>query len=248
MGKFGHANLKSGLQLFASISTVKILVADDHEETAEYIRRGLVQAGHTVSTVGDGNQAMMLSVSESFDAIVLDRMLPSLDGLSALKMLRAGGNRTPVLLLTAMSRIADRVEGLESGADDYLVKPFALSELIARLNVIVRRPAAAEPETLLRVLDLELDLSRRVARRGGKRLDLQPRELMMLEVLMRNPHRVMTKMMLLERIWEFDFDPQTNIVETHISRLRAKLNAGFEENAIITVRGAGYMIRSSCDD
>ncbi|WP_116809825.1 response regulator transcription factor [Steroidobacter cummioxidans] len=227
---------------------MKILVAEDHEDTTEYIRRGLAQAGHTVSTVRDGNQALMLSMSESFDALILDRMLPSLDGLSVLKMLRAGGNRTPVLLLTAMSRIADRVEGLESGADDYLVKPFALAELIARLNVIVRRPAAAEPQTTLRVLDLELDLSRRVARRAGKRLDLQPRELMMLEVLMRNPHRVMTKMMLLEQIWEFSFDPQTNIVETHISRLRAKLNAGFEQDAIITVRGAGYMIRSTCDD
>jgi two-component system OmpR family response regulator len=159
-------------------------------------------------------------------------------------MLRAGGIRTPVLLLTAMSKIADRVEGLENGADDYLIKPFAFSELYARLNVIVRRPVAAEPEAGLRVLDLDLDLAKRIARRGGRRLDLQPRELLMLEVLMRNPHRVMTKTMLLERVWDFDFDPQTNIVETHISRLRAKLNADFDEDAIITVRGAGYMIRS----
>jgi two-component system, OmpR family, response regulator len=223
---------------------MKILVADDHAETAEYIRRGLVQAGHTVSTVGDGSEALTLAMRESYDAIVLDRMLPSLDGLSVMKMLRAGGLRTPILILTAMSRIADRVEGLESGADDYLVKPFALSELHARLNVIVRRPAMTEVETSLRVLDLELDLAKRVVRRGGRRIDLQPRELLMLEVLMRNPHRVMTKSMLLERIWDFDFDPQTNIVETHISRLRAKLNAGFEQDAIVTLRGSGYMIRS----
>lgn len=226
------------------MGAMKVLVVDDHEETLDFIRRGLSQAGHIVSTVSDGREALFRATEESYDAIILDRMLPGIDGLSVLKMLRAGGIRTPALLLTAMSKIADRVEGLENGADDYLSKPFAFSELHARLNVIVRRPAAAEPETSLRVLDVELDLSKRVARRGGKRLDLQPRELLMLEVLMRNPHRVMTKTMLLERVWDFDFDPQTNIVETHISRLRAKLNAGFEQDAIVTVRGAGYMIRS----
>lgn len=226
------------------MGAMKVLVVDDHEETLDFIRRGLSQAGHIVSTVSDGREALFRATEESYDAIILDRMLPGIDGLSVLKMLRAGGIRTPALLLTAMSKIADRVEGLENGADDYLSKPFAFSELHARLNVIVRRPAAAEPETSLGVLDVELDLSKRVARRGGKRLDLQPRELLMLEVLMRNPHRVMTKTMLLERVWDFDFDPQTNIVETHISRLRAKLNAGFEQDAIVTVRGAGYMIRS----
>lgn len=226
------------------MSTMKILVADDHEETLDFIRRGLTQSGHIVSTVSDGRDALFRATEESYDAIILDRMLPGLDGLSILKMLRAGGIRTPVLLLTAMARIADRVEGLENGADDYLVKPFAFSELHARLHVIVRRPAVVEPETSLRVLDIELDLSKRIARRGGKRLDLQPRELLMLEVLMRNPHRVMTRTMLLERIWDFDFDPQTNIVETHISRLRAKLNANFDQDAIVTIRGAGYMIRS----
>ena len=226
------------------MGAMKVLVVDDHEETLDFVRRGLTQAGHIVSTVTDGREALYRATEESYDAIVLDRMLPGIDGLSVLKMLRAGGIRTPVLLLTAMSKIADRVEGLENGADDYLTKPFAFSELHARLNVIVRRPAVAEPETSLRVLDIELDLGKRVARRGGQRLDLQPRELLMLEVLMRNPHRVMTKTMLLERVWDFDFDPQTNIVETHISRLRAKLNTGFDLDAIVTVRGAGYMIRS----
>lgn len=226
------------------MGAMKVLVVDDHEETLDFVRRGLTQAGHIVSTVTDGREALYRATEESYDAIILDRMLPGIDGLSVLKMLRAGGIRTPVLLLTAMSKIADRVEGLENGADDYLTKPFAFSELHARLNVIVRRPAAAEPETSLRVLDIELDLGKRIARRGGQRLDLQPRELLMLEVLMRNPHRVMTKTMLLERVWDFDFDPQTNIVETHISRLRAKLNTGFDLDAIVTVRGAGYMIRS----
>lgn len=226
------------------MSTMRVLVADDHEETLNFIRRGLMQAGHIVSTVDNGREALFRATEESYDAIILDRMLPGLDGLSILKMLRAGGIRTPVLLLTAMTRIADRVEGLENGADDYLVKPFAFSELHARLNVIIRRPAVLEPETSLRVLDIELDLGKRIARRGGRRIDLQPRELLMLEVLLRNPHRVMTKTMLLERVWDFDFDPQTNIVETHISRLRAKLNTDFDQDAIITVRGAGYMIRS----
>ncbi|MBP2160424.1 MULTISPECIES: response regulator transcription factor [Asticcacaulis] len=223
---------------------MKILVADDQADTAEFIRRGLTQAGHIVATVGTGTEALFRAMEETFDAIVLDRMLPEKDGLSVLKMLRAGGNRTPVILLTAMGGISDRVEGLESGADDYLTKPFALSELSARLNVIMRRPAVVEVETALRVGDIELDLRKRTVQRGGKRVDLQPREVLMLEELMRNVHRIMTKAMLLERVWDFDFDPHTNIVETHISRLRAKLNAGFEDDAIITVRGAGYMIRT----
>ena len=227
---------------------MKILVADDDTQTVEYLRRGLSQAGHVVSVAADGTEALFRATEERYDAIVLDRMLPRLDGLSVLRMLRAGGIQTPVLLLTAMSGIADRVEGLESGADDYLVKPFAFAELQARLNVLARRPSAAaattEIETSLRVLDIEFDLAKRIVRRDGKRVDLQPRELLMLEALMRNPHRVMTRTMLLERVWDFDFDPQTNIVETHISRLRAKLNAGFAYDAIVTVRGSGYMIRS----
>lgn len=223
---------------------MKILIAEDDEETAAFLTQGLREAGHVVSRAASGNDALFLATSEPFDVMVLDRMLPGLDGLSVLKMLRAGGVRTPALMLTAVSRIVDRVEALENGADDYLIKPFAFSELHARLNVIARRPAPPETERALTVLDLELDLQKRVARRGGRRMDLQPREFTMLEALMRNAHRVMTRTMLLEQVWDFDFDPRTNIVETHISRLRAKLNAGFEEDAIITVRGAGYMIRS----
>ena len=223
---------------------MKILIAEDDEETAGFLTQGLREAGHVVSRAASGNDALFLATSEPFDVMVLDRMLPGLDGLSVLKMLRAGGVRTPALMLTAVSRIVDRVEALENGADDYLIKPFAFSELHARLNVIARRPAPLEAERTLSVLDLELDLQKRIARRGGRRLDLQPREFTMLEALMRNAHRVMTRTMLLEQVWDFDFDPRTNIVETHISRLRAKLNAGVTEDAIITVRGAGYMIRS----
>jgi two-component system, OmpR family, response regulator len=223
---------------------MKILMAEDHAETIDYVQRGLEQAGCVFVGVGNGQDALFRATEETFDAIILDRMLPGIDGLSVLKMLRAGGIHTPVLLLTAMSRIADRVDGLEGGADDYLVKPFAFSELHARLNVIVRRPAPAKVEQYLRVADIELDLHKRMVRRGGRRMDLQPREVLLLEHLMRNAHRVMTKTMLLERVWDFDFDPRTNIVETHISRLRAKLNAGFDQDAIVTVRGSGYMIRS----
>jgi two-component system, OmpR family, response regulator len=223
---------------------MKILVADDQADTAEFIRKGLAEAGHVVALAATGTQALFRATEEDFDAIVLDRMLPERDGLTVLKMLRAGGNTVPVLLLTAMSRINDRVEGLENGADDYLTKPFAFSELNARLNVIMRRPSQVPVEYSLRVGDIELDLRKRSVQREGKRIDLQPREVLMLEELMRNPHRVMTRTMLLERVWDFDFDPRTNIVETHISRLRSKLNAGFAHDAIVTVRGAGYMIRS----
>ena len=223
---------------------MKILIAEDDRETADYLQRGLAQAGHVVTSVRSGDDALFHAAAEPFDVLVLDRMLPGLDGLSVLKQLRAEGVLTPALILTAMSKIADRVEALENGADDYLIKPFAFSELAARLNVIARRPPEPEVETLLTVLDIEFDLRKRVVRRGGRRVDLQPRELLMLEELMRNAPKVMTKTMLLERVWDFDFDPQTNIVETHISRLRAKLNAGFEQDAILTVRGAGYMIRS----
>ncbi|WP_230509049.1 response regulator transcription factor [Paraburkholderia sejongensis] len=221
------------------------MIADDHRDTVDFISRGLVQAGHTTTGVGNGQDALFQATEESYDVIVLDRMLPGLDGLSVLKMLRAGGINVPVLLLTAMGKIAERVEGLENGADDYLVKPFAFSELYARLNVLVRRPAAVEVDFCLRVGDIELDVHRRTVRRAGRRIDLQPREVLMLEQLMRNVDRVLTKTMLLEQVWDFNFDPRTNIVETHISRLRAKLNEGFEKDPIVTVRGAGYTIKTA---
>ncbi|ATC24378.1 MULTISPECIES: response regulator transcription factor [Caulobacter] len=223
---------------------MRILIAEDDDETADHLAQALRAVGHGVSRTDNGVQALLMAMNEVFDVLILDRMLPGMDGLQVVKMLRAGGVSTPALMLTAMSRIADRVEALENGADDYLIKPYAFSELHARLNLIARRASVARPEKALVVLDLELDLQRRVVRRGGKRLDLQPREITMLEVLMRNPHRFMTRAMLLEAVWELGFNPRTNIVETHISRLRAKLNAGFATDAIITQRGSGYMIRS----
>jgi len=174
--------------------------------------------------------------------VVLDRMVPGIDGLSLLKVLRASGDKTPILMLTAMSQINDRVAGLEEGADDYLVKPFAFSELAARVMALGRRSATAEPQAVLRIADVEMNLLRREVRRGGRLVELQPREFMLLEQLMRSPGRVVTRTMLLDRVWNFGFDPKTNIVETHMSRLRSKLNEGFSRSAIRTVRGAGYMM------
>ncbi|MDE2411943.1 MAG: response regulator transcription factor [Sphingomonadales bacterium] len=221
---------------------MKVLIAEDDVETLEYLQSGLRELGHVCTGASGGREALFLAMSEDFDAIVLDRMLPEIDGLSALRSLRAAGVATPVLVLTALARVEDRVEGLEAGADDYLVKPFAFSELIARLAAIVRRPAAVKAETVLAAGDVELNLLRREVRRAGVKIDLQPKEIQLLEVLMRNAGRVVTRTMLLERVWDFHFDPKTNIVETHVSRLRSKLNDGFERDAIETVRGAGYMM------
>ncbi|HEX7858066.1 MAG TPA: response regulator transcription factor [Sphingobium sp.] len=226
---------------------MQVLIVEDDKETSQFVARGLREIGHNVTIAGDGRDGLFQATEGCFDAIIVDRMLPGLDGLSMVRMLRAGGNSTPVLMLTAIASIADRVEGLEGGADDYLVKPFAFSELAARISALGRRPAVATQAEPARIVvgDIELDLHRRMVHRAGRKVVLQPREFALLAELMRNPHRVMTRTMLLERVWDFDFDPKTNIVETHLSRLRSKLNAGFADDAIETVRGAGYMIRGA---
>jgi two-component system OmpR family response regulator len=225
---------------------MRILIVEDDAETNAFIRQGLEQAGHIVVASADGRDGLYHATGGDFDAIVLDRMVPGLDGLALVKALRAANDTTPVLMLTAVGGIADRVEGLDAGADDYLIKPFAFSELAARLNALGRRQTTARIEpNRLAVGDIVLDLDRRTVERAGRRIVLQPREFSVLAELMRNPHRVMTRTMLLERVWDFDFDPKTSIVETHLSRLRSKLNAGFDEDAIETVRGAGYMIRGA---
>ena len=224
---------------------MRILIIEDDSETSAFIVRGLSELGHQVVAATDGRDGLFHATEDGFDAMVIDRMLPRLDGLSLVRALRAAGNTTPVLLLTAIGGIADRVEGLESGADDYLVKPFAFTELAARVQVLGRRQiAAVEPGSIV-AGDIVIDLSRRLVSRAGRRVTLQPREFTLLAELVRNSGRVMTRTMLLERVWDFDFDPQTNIVETHISRLRSKLNAGFARDAIETVRGAGYIMRGS---
>ncbi|MDG2517004.1 response regulator transcription factor [Lysobacter soli] len=223
---------------------MRVLLIEDDPHTAAFIGKGLREDGHTVEHAGDGKQGLFLATTESFDAIVLDRMLPALDGLVLLQTLRGAGNRTPLLLLTALGEVDHRVEGLRAGADDYLVKPFAYSELSARLDSIVRREreqAQREP-TRLSVGDLELDLLARDARRAGKRIELQPREFRLLEYLMRQAGRVVTRTMLLEAVWDYHFDPQTNVIDVHISRLRQKIDHGFERPLLHTVRGAGYRL------
>ncbi|HCW62583.1 MULTISPECIES: response regulator transcription factor [Alphaproteobacteria] len=223
---------------------MRILIVEDDQDTLRFIAKGLEEAGHAVMLASDGTEGLYHAAGGGFDVVVVDRMLPGLDGLSLLKALRATGDATPVLMLTALGSIADRVNGLEAGADDYLVKPFAFSELSARINALGRRTHARIEARRLSVGDIVLDLDSRTVERGGKRVALQPREFSLLAELMRNPRRVVTRTMLLERVWDFDFDPKTNIVDTHMSRLRSKLNAGFEEDAIETVRGSGYMMRA----
>ena len=224
---------------------MRILLAEDNVDVAALIRRALEELGHIVTAVADGEDALHLGVTESFDAIVLDRMLPKMEGLDILRRLRAANVRTPTLVLTAKGGISDRVDGLEAGADDYLIKPFAMTELVARLNALARRPPISNVTTRYEVGDIVLDILRREVTRGGTQICLQPREFSLLEVLMRNAGRVVTRTMFLEEVWGFHFDPQTNIVESHLSRTRSKLREGFGDDPIETVRGAGYRMRDS---
>ncbi len=217
-----------------------VLLAEDDAEAAEFMERGLSELGHTVVHAGDGLDALHAATTETLDILVLDRMLPGMDGLTVLRRIRAAGVDCPVLLLTALGRIEDRVEGLEAGADDYLVKPFAFSELAARVNALGRRRPLQQQPTELTWRGIRMDLLKREVTRDGQSVALQPREFRLLEELMRGEGRVVTRTMLLERIWGFHFDPRTSIVETHISRLRAKLNEPGGADPIETVRGIGY--------
>lgn len=223
---------------------LKLLLLEDDAAAASFVERGLRELGHQVLTVSTGNDALTHISSTSYDVLILDRMVADLDGVSLLKRVRGEGCQTPAILLTAMSGIEDRVTGLEAGADDYLVKPFAFVELMARLNALSRRPTMSEMTTRLSVNDIEMDILRRTVHRASIAIDLQPREFSILEQLLRNSDRIVTRTMLLDRVWDFGFDPRTNIVETHVSRLRTKLNHGFAHDAIRTVRGAGYIIDS----
>ena len=221
---------------------MKLLVVEDDTTTSTSIARGLREEGHAVDVVADGRDGLVQATTGQYDVLILDRMLPELDGLALLKTLRGAGNTTPVLLLTAMGAVEDRIDGLNAGADDYLVKPFAFGELSARVNALARRPQALEQETVLRAGDLTMDLISRRVTRAGQEIDLLPREFALLEHLLRRKGRVQTRTMLLEAVWEISFDPMTNVVETHISRLRAKVDRPFDSELILTVRGAGYRI------
>ena len=224
---------------------MKILVVEDDNETAQYVAQGLRKAGHWVERARSGQEGLQLARTRAHDIAIVDRMLPALDGLSLVKALRTEGLEIPVLFLTTMSGIHDRVEGLESGGDDYLTKPFALSELVARINSLTRRTqrVGAEVLTHLRAGELEIDLTTHTVSRAGRRIDLQPQEFRVLEYLVRHAGQVITRTMLLENVWQMHFDPQTNIVESHMSRLRAKLDRGYDTQIIQTVRGAGYVLR-----
>ena len=227
---------------------MRILLIEDDPETSRFIRKGLAEAGHVLDHAGDGKQGLLLALDAEHDVLVVDRMLPGLDGLSIVRSLRAAGRDTPVLVLSALGEVDDRVEGLRAGGDDYLVKPFALVELSARLEALVRRrdagTGAASPVTRLIVADLEMDLLARSVKRAGRAIDLKPREFRLLEYLMRHAGQVVTRTMLLEAVWDYHFDPQTNVIDVHVSRLRRKINRDAGVPLIHTVRGAGYVIRA----
>ncbi len=222
---------------------MRVLVIEDDQQTADYLCKGLRESQHHVDHSSDGKEGLFLALEAPYEALVVDRMLPGLDGLSVIKSLRGAGCETPILILSALAEVDDRVNGLRAGGDDYLVKPFAFSELLARLEALARRRSQTALQTTLRVHDLEMDLLSHTVKRAGKPIDLQPREFQLLEFLMRRSGQVVTRTMLLEGVWDYHFDPQTNVIEVHISRLRQKIDRDFQPPLLHTVRGAGYILR-----
>jgi len=226
-------------------SPMRLLIIEDDPQAAGFIVKGLSQAGHVIDDAGTGPQGLAMALEGTYDALVVDRMLPAMDGLSVIEALRSEGRTVPVLTLSALSQVDDRVRGLKAGGDDYLTKPFAFSELEARLEALLRRGRGDEaPKTRFSVGDLELDILERRVTRQGKTIPLQPREFKLLEFLMRHAGQVVTRTMLLEGVWDYHFDPQTNVIDVHISRLRGKIDKGFDPPLLHTVRGAGYSIRA----
>jgi two-component system OmpR family response regulator len=220
----------------------RILVVEDDADAADYILKGLREEGYTVEHVADGRDGLYLASASTFDAIVMDRMLPGMDGLSVIRALRAAEVETPILILSALAQLDERVKGLRAGGDDYLTKPFGFSELSARLANLMRRGGARAAQTALSCADLHLDLLSRKVTRAGRTLDLLPRELKLLEHLLRNKDRVVTRTMLLEQVWDYRFDPHTSLIDTHISRLRRKIDDGFDKPLLHTIRGTGYRL------
>jgi two-component system OmpR family response regulator len=225
---------------------VKALVIEDDHDVASYLVKGLRESDFVVDHADDGKTGMLMAASGEYDVMVVDRMLPGMDGLAIIKTVRATGNQVPILILSALGDVDDRVEGLRGGGDDYLTKPFSFTELLARIESLIRRNRqAAETETVLHVADLEMDLLARTVKRAGQNIDVQPREFRLLEYLMRNAGQVVTRTMLLEKVWDYHFDPQTNVIDVHVSRLRAKIDKEFDTPLLQTVRGAGYMLRET---
>lgn len=224
---------------------MKILVIEDDREASRYLEKALTETGHLVDVAGDGESGYALAESGTYDVLIVDRMLPRRDGLSVVAGLRAQGIETPVLILSALGQVDDRVTGLRAGGDDYLTKPYAFSELLARIEVLQRRKSPKDVETVYRVGDLELDRLAHTAKRAGTDIMLQPREFRLLEYLMRHAGQVVTRTMLLENVWDYHFDPQTNVIDVHISRLRSKIEKDFDTPLLHTVRGAGYMLKAA---
>ncbi len=221
---------------------MRVLLIEDDRKTADFIKQGLGEAGHTTDIASDGPSGQFLAETAAYEVLIVDRMLPGRDGLELVAQLRRAGASTPVLFLTALGGVGDRVEGLEKGGDDYLVKPFAFSELLARVQALGRRPPLTRPHARLAAGDLDMDLRRRVVSRGGRRIDLTAQEFKLLEFLLQHAGQAVTRTMLLEGVWELHFEPRTNVVDAHVSRLRAKVDKGFDRELIRTVRGVGYMI------
>jgi two-component system, OmpR family, response regulator len=223
---------------------MRILVIEDDADTADYLVKGLNEAGFVVDRAADGREGLFMALGQNYDTFIIDRMLPALDGLQIVQTLRAQGDRTPVLILSALAQVDDRVKGLRAGGDDYLTKPYAFSELLARIEALLRRGSADGAEPRLKIGDLEMDLLARTVKRAGRAIELQPREFKLLEYLMRHAGQVVTRTMLLEGVWDYHFDPQTNVIDVHVSRLRQKIDKGFERPLLHTVRGAGYTLRA----
>lgn len=223
---------------------MKILIIEDDEAAAGFMAKGLKESGHVTDHAANGEDGFEFARRGDYDACIVDRMLPKMDGLTLVERLRAEGIDTPILFLSALGEVDDRIKGLKAGGDDYLVKPYAFAELLARIEALVRRRDPREVETHLKVGDLEMDLLARSVRRGGTDIPMQPREFRLLEYLMRNAGHIVTRTMLLESVWDYHFDPQTNVIDVHISRLRAKIDKGFEAPLLHTVRGSGYCLRA----
>jgi two-component system, OmpR family, response regulator len=221
---------------------MKVLLIEDDVESAKYLMKGLREQNYVVDHSANGKDGLFLAASEKYDAMIIDRMVPEVDGLTIVQTLRASGNETPIILLTALDKVDEKVKGLKAGADDYLAKPYSFTELLARLETISRRKTGEKTQTKLTCADLEMDLLTRTVKRGGKQIDLQTREFALLEYLLRNCGTVVTRTMLLEHVWDYNFDPQTNVIDVHISRLRQKIDKGFDKSLIQTLRGAGYRI------
>lgn len=223
---------------------MRVLVIEDDADVASYLNKGLKESGYTVDLADNGKDGLHMALEEQYDLLIVDRMLPGLDGINVVKRLRAEEKTTPVLFLSALGEVDDRVQGLKAGGDDYLVKPFSFSELLARVESLLRRTQnQSDVITSLKVADMEMDLLARTVKRSGQKIDLQPREFRLLEYFMRNPDQVLTRTMLLEKVWDYHFDPQTNVIDVHISRLRSKIDKDFDAQLLHTVRGSGYILR-----